>query len=600
MEIHKGKPNLRIEESPSLVIYNGQLAWFYTVAYESTEPGRWHYYIDALTGKIINAYNTIRYADPVQSNGTAANVTGFRLDGEDGSEVTITGFKEDSSGSDNYFLYSFDNNWGIYDEDADDWEQNASSSWGTIDPAAVSCAKNFEDTQNYVSNVLSRNSFDNDGAFARATVHVKDDYVNAYWNGKSFYFGDGDGSTSNPLTVLDVVAHEYGHAITQYTSALEYQDESGALNEAYSDIIGTAVEFHVQSNGTSAYPDAQAGKSDWLIGEDCWLSSTALRDMKDPQRYNQPSYYKGTNWYSGTGDHGGVHTNSGVANFAFYLLAMGGEDSNDGHDYNITGIGIPQAAEVALRANYVYHTSSTVYSDAREDWIQAAKDLGYDAQTVADVWTACGVEKYIPTPPVYEMSDSKVAFAFEDISSSGTNLSMADDESKKIDLPFNFTFYKTPYSSVNINSNGTLSFTSNSDTNSNTAIPTNRFSDLIAVLWDDLDPSSGGGVYWEVRGTAPNRRLIVQWNDVPHYNGTNGVTFEVILFEDSNNILFQYQDVNFEDTKYDSGASASVGIQRDEMKGLQYSSNTAILQDGLTVLFTPKKLDLNPIYYLLF
>ena len=600
MEIHKGKPNLHIDEKPSLVIYNGQLAWFYTIAYESKEPGRWYYYINAQSGKVINAYNMIHYSQPTEENGEAAEITGTRLDGEDGSNVTITGFKENSNGSNNYFLYSFDHKWGIYDEDADDWEQNASSSWDTIDPAAVSCAKNFEDTQNYVSTILNRNSFDDNGAFARATIHVGDNYVNAYWNGSSFYFGDGDGSTSNPLTVLDVASHEYGHAITQYTSDLEYQYESGALNEAYSDIIGTAVEFHVQGDGTSAYPDAQAGKSDWLIGEDCWVSSTALRDMKDPQRYDQPSYYKGTNWYTGTGDNGGVHTNSGVANFAFYLLAMGGEGDNDGHDYNITGIGIPQAAEVALRANYVYHTSSTRYSDAREDWIQAAKDLGYDTQTVANVWSACGVEKYIPTPPVYDMNDSTVAFAFEDISSSGTNLSMDDDNSKAIELPFNFTFYKTPYNTVNINSNGTVSFTSTSYNYSNTAIPTSSFPDLIAVLWDDLDPSSGGGVYWEVRGTAPKRKLIIQWNNVPHYDGTNGVTFQAILFEGSNNILFQYQDVDFENESYNAGASATVGIQRDDMKGLQYSVNTPALKDGLTILFTPRKINLNPIYYLLF
>ena len=395
------KENIRISVKPSLVIYNAKLTWFYILEHDGREPGKWYYYIDAKNGKKLNYYNNIKYAAPSQGSGSAENITGGRLDGEDGSNVTIEGFKETSG---NYFLYSFDHVWGIYDTDASDWEQQTgSNNWGTSDRAAVSCAKNFEDTQNYVSTVLGRNSFDDNGAFARADIHVDDNYVNAYWDGSKFNFGDGDGSTATALTILDVSAHEYGHAITQYTSNLVYQDESGALNEAYSDILGTAVEFAKQSSGTGAYPNAQAGKSDWLIGEDCWVSDVALRDMKDPQRFGQPSYYHGTKWYSGTGDHGGVHTNSGVANFAYYLLAEGGSGNNDGHSYTITGIGKVEAAAVALRANYHYHTSTSNYEDARIAWIQAATDLGYNTQTVADVWTACGVG--VPPPPTYTILD---------------------------------------------------------------------------------------------------------------------------------------------------------------------------------------------------
>jgi len=598
----KLKSNIKSIQKPVLVIYNKKLSWFYRIESKGNEIGKWYYYVDAKTGKILNQYNTITYAAPSQSNGVATTVTGDRLSGEDGSNVSIEGFKEDSSRSNHYFFYSFDHKWGVYDTDVDDWEQNPSASWGSSDPAAVSCAKNFEDTQHYVSTILARDSFDNHGAFARADIHIGDNYVNAYWDGSKFNFGDGDGSTANALTVLDVSAHEYGHAITQNTSNLIYQDESGALNEAYSDILGTAVEFHTQSDGTGAYPNATAGKSDWLMGEDCWLASTALRDLRDPQRYNQPSYYLGTNWYTGSADNGGVHTNNGVANFAFYLLAMGGNGSNDGHNYTITGIGVSEAAAVALRANYVYHTPSTNYNSAREDWIQAADDLGYNTQTVADVWTACGVKKIIPTPPEYEMSNTAVTYAFEDISSSGTNLSLGDDESKEITLPFTFIFYKNAYNTVHINSNGTLSFTSDASPYDNMPIPTSAFSDFLAVFWDDLNPSSSGAVYWEVKGTAPNRRVIVQWNGVPHYDSTDGVTFEVILYEGSNKILYQYADVTFGDTSIDFGASATVGIQKDNTKGLQYSSDTPIIKDGLTVLFSPKttKHTITPVYYLLF
>ncbi|CAK8713924.1 hypothetical protein KKHLCK_02975 [Candidatus Electrothrix laxa] len=382
--LHIGTENGgQVAQQPELVIYNGQLAWHYIIEQSGENPGQWYYYVDALNGQLINHYNNIMHYE-------SAEVTGNRLDGEDGSVVTINGLL-DSGGTDNYFLYSNDNLWGVYDLDASEWEQQATADWGENDPAAVSAGYNYEAVQNYVSTTLGRNSFNDAGAFAQVNVHEGTNYVNAYWDGSDFHFGDGDGSISNALTTLDISAHEYGHAITQYTSNLVYQYESGALNEAYSDILGTAVEFAIQPDGTGSYPDATPGHADWLCGEDTWLYDVALRDLKDPQRYEQPSYYQGTYWYTGTGDNGGVHYNSGVANFAYYLLAEGGVGSNDGHSYDITGIGREGAAAVALRANYYYHTSGDQYADARTAWIQAAQDLGYDTQTVADVWTACGV-----------------------------------------------------------------------------------------------------------------------------------------------------------------------------------------------------------------
>ncbi len=219
LDEQQGKENMRVTSDPSLVIYGSHLAWYYVIEYTGTEPGQWRYYVDAHKGRLINRYNNIQNAAPVVAHGAAATVSGNRLAGEDGTSVSMQGFDE-SAGSSNYFLYSFANLWGIYNYDhgvnspgaGADWIQQATSNWGGGDPAAVSCAKNFEDTQNYVSTVLVRNSFDNSGGFAQASVHVDTNYVNAYWDGSSFYFGDGDGSTANALTILDVAAHEYGHA----------------------------------------------------------------------------------------------------------------------------------------------------------------------------------------------------------------------------------------------------------------------------------------------------------------------------------------------------------------------------------------------------
>ncbi len=401
LDEHKGKAGLQVSKKPSLVIYGSHLAYHYVVSYKDEEAGQWWYYIDAHTGKLIYRYNNIQHPAPNQNLGfVVGGVGGYRLAGEDGSNTTMNGFYE-ISGSGNTFLYNFNEKWGVYDTDELDWEQQPSSNWGASDPAAISAGRNVEDTQHWVTHVLGRNSYDNFGSIASVYVHEGTNVVNAYWDGTGFYFGDGDGITANALTVLDVVAHEYGHAITQYTSNLVYSFESGALNESFSDIMGTLVEFAKQPGGTAGYPDATPGHSDWLMGEDCWLPNTgdALRDISNPQKYQQPSYYQGTHWYTGSGDNGGVHTNSGVQNFAFYLLAVGGSGANDGHTYGpITGLGVVAAGEIAMRANMVYLVSSSQYPDTRDAWISAAQDLGYPTATVAAVWDACGVVPFSTDP----------------------------------------------------------------------------------------------------------------------------------------------------------------------------------------------------------
>ncbi|MGD8435886.1 MAG: M4 family metallopeptidase, partial [Syntrophobacterales bacterium] len=348
--------------------------------------------MDAHTGNILFRYDNIKRACPTAS-GAPAYVYGYRLDGEDGSFVSTIGWLETGG---NYYFYSWDNLWGVYDLDVGDCEQNSSNNWVYLDQPAVSAGYNFEYVQDYVSSVLGRNSFDDGGAFAWANIHLGTNYCNAYWNGSSFNFGDGDGTPyCKPLTVTDIAAHEYGHAITDYTSDLVYAYEPGALNEAYSDIMGTLVEFAYQPDGRGVYPDATPGYSDWLCGEDAWgpAAGDALRDLRDPQRYGQPSYYHGTYWYFGDLDNGGVHTNSGVANHAFYLLAEGAPaGDNDGHPHGeITGIGYVAAGEVAMRANMVYHVPTDQYAQAREHWISAAADLGYPTATVEQVWDAVGV-----------------------------------------------------------------------------------------------------------------------------------------------------------------------------------------------------------------
>ncbi len=382
-----GEPNLRIAEPPALVIYEGRLAYAFVLAHDGTPPGRWHYYIDAQTERLLLRYNNIQSAPP-SGNGSAAELSGNRLAGEDGQTVYFPGWL-DADGF--YYMYHHDSLWGIFDLTDADLERYNAADWGNHDPAAVSAAVNFDIIQKYNSTVLGRDSFDDRGTIARAEVHDPNGVNNAMWDSEKFHFGDGDGKTARPMTVLDIAAHEFGHAITQYTSNLLYTAESGALNEGYSDIFAAAVEFWGQADDSASYPQTHPGKADWLLGEDSWLVRGAIRDLRNPEAFGFPSAYAGTHWYFGEADGGGIHTDSTVLSHAFYLLAVGGQGTNDGIAYSIDGIGVEKAAQVALQANINYQVLGDTYINARQAWVTAAADLSADPAIINKVFDAVNV-----------------------------------------------------------------------------------------------------------------------------------------------------------------------------------------------------------------
>jgi hypothetical protein len=200
-------------------------------------------------------------------------------------------------------------------------------------------------------------------------------------------YGDGNASI-DPLTSIDIAAHEIGHAVCTNTANLTYSYEPGALNESYSDIWGACVEFF-----------ADPTKSTWELGEDV---NFIIRSLSNPNAHNQPDTYLGTYWYTGSGDNGGVHTNSGVNNFWFYLLSQGGSGTNDNSDYySVTGIGISKAAKIAYRTENVYLSASSNYNDAKNYSIQAAADLygvgSVEWNNVKAAWCAVGVGVCCPT-----------------------------------------------------------------------------------------------------------------------------------------------------------------------------------------------------------
>ena len=145
--------------------------------------------------------------------------------------------------------------------------------------------------------------------------------------------------------------------------------------------------------------------------------------------------------------------------------------------------------------------------------------------------------------------------AFEDISVSGTATGLSDDGETNVRMPFEFDLYGTVSSDVRIGGNGAIRFgqTTGNINATNGNFPNNGTPNLIAPWWDDLyADDTGAEVYYETKGTAPNRRFIVQWHDIGHYNLSNGpsITFQVVLYEGTNNIDFVYNDTDFGSASY--------------------------------------------------
>ena len=185
-------------------------------------------------------------------------------------------------------------------------------------------------TYDLYKDVYGRNSIDDSGMRLESTVHYQQGYDNAFWNGYQMVYGDGDEDLPeaerlfNRFTIaIDIIAHELTHGVTQYEARLRYWDQPGALNESFSDVLGSLVKQRVLGQ--------TAEEADWLIGEGLFtanVNAQGIRSMKAPgTAYDdpvlgkdpQPAHmrdYKDVDY-----DNGGVHINSGIPNHAFYIMA---------------------------------------------------------------------------------------------------------------------------------------------------------------------------------------------------------------------------------------------------------------------------------------
>nr|WP_315231549.1 M4 family metallopeptidase [uncultured Flavobacterium sp.] len=385
------------EDAKGKKIEQIRLAYKFDI-YATNPVSRGDVYIDAITGTTLFYNATIKHLDEF-SNGRKHNSvnkksennskTSFvianadtRYSGSQSIQTTLSGTSyilADATRGNGVMTYNMkkgtsytaavnftdvDNNWTAAEFNNVNKDNGAlDAHWGA------------EKTYDYFSAVHGRNSYNNAGAAIKSYVHYSSNYNNAYWNGSVMTYGDGSGTGGfDILTSIDVAGHEIGHAVCTNTANLAYQQESGAMNEAFSDIWGACIEYYAAPN-----------KQLWLIGEDIERRSghLALRSMSNPKSEGQPDTYGGTNWISQTkcrpssrNDYCGVHTNSGVLNHWFYILTQGKTGTNDkGSSYSITGIGIDKAAKITYRLESVYLSANSTYANARTFGIQAATDL---------------------------------------------------------------------------------------------------------------------------------------------------------------------------------------------------------------------------------
>ena len=372
------------------------LAWKFNV-YAQEPVSRAYLYVDAHTGQVVAKDDIIKHTGATGTFATAysgsrqindGTTTGgyFLREGAGirGQGIETYNMKKGTSYSKAVDFVDADNNWTAAEYN------NANFDW-----VAGDAQMGAQCTYDYWKAVHGRNSYDNNGAKIKSYVHYGRSYENAYWNGSVMTYGDG-AATFRPLTALDVCGHEIGHAVCQNTANLIYSNESGAMNEGLSDIWGASIEdYSVKNLGVTS--SGVTPKSTWLIGEEIDKTGPALRSMSDPKSQGQPDYYQGINWYTGTSDNGGVHTNSGVLNFWYYLIANGKSGTNEKNvPYSVTGLGLDAAAKITFRMESLYMVASSTYAQARTYSLKAAADLdvagtkGY-VTSVTNAWNAVGV-----------------------------------------------------------------------------------------------------------------------------------------------------------------------------------------------------------------
>jgi len=313
----------------------------------------------------------------------------------------------------------------------------------------------------YWADIHNRSSYDNLGTKIINYVHYGDAYDNAFWNGTAMTYGDGSyqgGTNPNgsfgPLTSMDVCGHEIGHGICSTTSDLVYANESGAMNEGFSDIWAASVENYVLTKIDGTLPYDPWGIGEQIDERDGGLapgaaSSTALRWMDDPKAEGNPDTYGGDNWANPecgapnlANDQCGVHNNSGVLNKWYYLLVEGSgknfapgkskltadDETNDASKkYSVEGLGFLIAEQITFKAEILLAPNAKFEDMRNASILVAGQEYGAfsnEVKQVTNAWYAVNVgnEFIAPDPNQVFFESSNVSIVNEKTATDGCNV----------------------------------------------------------------------------------------------------------------------------------------------------------------------------------
>jgi bacillolysin len=386
---------------------------------------RWIHWVDASTGKVLRAYDAIAYDGPGIGVKGDTKTLDTSVQGATNVLVTSDGRQETHDAANTQFSSGLP---GILFADADDtWNLAGRQSPGQ--PAGVDAHYYAGVVDDFYGAVFGRNSLDDAGMTMISSAHFGRNYNNAFWNGIQMVYGDGDGRrTFRELSGgLDVVGHEFTHGVTEFTSNLIYANESGALNEAFSDMMGNTIEFYAAAGGLDP-----TVTPDWFIGEDVYIPADddpGFRNMSDPQEDGDPDHY--SERFLGSSDGGGVHTNSAIPNHAYYLAVNGGQNAgcdavgSDGHQHTadcdvvVDAIGLADARET-FYLGFTSLPENANMCDARNATVAAA--AGPDRFNVSDAWAAVGIhEGCTGAPPILPCDFTDVTIPFESLHPYETN-----------------------------------------------------------------------------------------------------------------------------------------------------------------------------------
>jgi Zn-dependent metalloprotease/PKD repeat protein len=271
-------------------------------------------------------------------------------------------------------INTYDSRLGNYVTDADNnWKTTGKEIAGDVHYA-------LDLLHTYMDTTFGWDSYANNGDSITSVLNFGGS-GNAFWNlsGNFATFLVAKTTSVNPCAAIDVIGHEFGHGIADENAGLVYSGESCMLHESFADISGTALEHYEDTS-----------KSNWLLGEEVWVSRGGIRNMKTPKAMRHPDTYKGQYWA------GGCHNNGEVQNHWFYMMVEGDTGTNDNRvQYDIKGLGRDSATQIMFRAMFYYVTPNTQFSDMAAFTLKATKDLygtcGKELQMVWDAWEAAGI-----------------------------------------------------------------------------------------------------------------------------------------------------------------------------------------------------------------